>query len=186
MRQHLDRILDGLPCGVLVANSDGAISLLNPEGRRLLNATRPEENVAGPGSLSSASCELQDLFQRARSESGEKEQRFSDGCGGERWLAVRYAALQDSEKKESGKKDSENKNSENKEAGGADCVSIFILRDVSDAKRLGQEKDKLRRGQSLAEMAAFLAHEIVIPHCILTLFYCFLYDYSHLPHYPHI
>jgi PAS domain-containing protein len=36
MRQHLDRILDGLPCGVLVAKADGAISLVNPEGRRLL------------------------------------------------------------------------------------------------------------------------------------------------------
>src|SRR6266446_686749 len=170
MRQHLDRILDGLPCGVLVANSGGAISLLNPEGRRLLDATRPEENVAGSGSLSSASCELQDLFERARSEPGEKEQCFPDGCGGERWLAVRYAALQDSDKKNSKNKDSENQNSESGESGGADCVSIFILRDVSEGKRLVREKDKLRREQALAEMSAILAHEIRNPLGSLELF----------------
>jgi nitrogen fixation/metabolism regulation signal transduction histidine kinase len=175
MRQHLDRILDGLPCGVLVANFDGAISLVNPEGRRLLDSIRPEENVAGSGSLSSASREVQDLLERARSEPGEQEQCFPDGCGGERWLAVRYAALQDSENKDSQNKDSKNKDSENQnsesgESGGADCVSIFILRDVSEAKRLVREKDKLRREQALAEMSAILAHEIRNPLGSLELF----------------
>src|SRR5271170_5570468 len=48
MRQHLDRILDGLPCGVLVVRPDGAISLLNPEGRRLLGANQAVEGGGAP------------------------------------------------------------------------------------------------------------------------------------------
>ena len=36
MRQHLNRILEGLPCGVLVTEADGSVSIANPEMRRLL------------------------------------------------------------------------------------------------------------------------------------------------------
>jgi len=145
MREHLDRILEGLPCGVLVEKSDGAISLVNPEGRRLLGWSGLE-SLSLSLSLSSVAVELRDLLNRARSEPGEQEQCFRDHGGGrERWLAVRHAAV-------------------------AEQVSIFILRDVSDAKRLLQEKDKLRREQALAEMSAILAHEIRNPLGSLELF----------------
>jgi signal transduction histidine kinase len=158
MREHLDRILDGLPCGVLVERADGAVSLVNPEGRRLLGA-------GSAGSLSSSSVpgEWRALFERARNESGEQEERIPDGSGGERWLAVRHAAVRDSVR------DSVRGSVEDRRAG-ADCASIFILRDVSDAKRLLQEKDKLRREQALAEMSAILAHEIRNPLGSLELF----------------
>jgi two-component system sensor histidine kinase FlrB len=175
MREHLDRILEGLPCGVLVTKSDGAISLLNPEGRRLLGSTtvistQTAEELDGPGCQFSVPGELRDLFARARSEPGEQEQCFPDGCGGggERWLAVRHAALKDKDLKDKDK--DKDKDSENDGSGGAECVSIFILRDVSDAKRLVQERDKLRREQALAEMSAILAHEIRNPLGSLELF----------------
>jgi len=143
MREHVGRILEGLPCGVLVEKSDGAISLVNPEGRRLLGWSGLESLSL---SLSSVPVELRDLLNRARSDAGEQEQCFHDHDGGrERWLAVRHAAV-------------------------ADRVSIFILRDVSDAKRLLREKDKLRREQALAEMSAILAHEIRNPLGSLELF----------------
>jgi two-component system sensor histidine kinase FlrB len=164
MRQRLDRILDGLPCGVLVARPDGAISLVNPEGRRLLNLNPAAENVDDFGSLSLVPGELRDLLQRARCEPGEQEQCLGDdGHGGERWLAVRHAALEDRDKDKDGNKDKDDKSS-------ADRVSIFILRDVSDAKRLVQEREKLRREQALAEMSAILAHEIRNPLGSLELF----------------
>jgi len=150
MRQHLDRILDGLPCGVLVAGADGAISMVNPEGRRLLGSKPGAEKDDNFASLLSVPGELCDLLQRARSEGGEHEQRFADEPGGERWLAVRHAAVEPAE--------------------SANCVSIFILRDVSDSKRLARERDKLRREQALAEMSAILAHEIRNPLGSLELF----------------
>jgi nitrogen fixation/metabolism regulation signal transduction histidine kinase len=115
MREHLDRILDGLPCGVLVAKSDGAISLINPEGRRLLDLARTTERNDSFGSLSSVPGGLRDLLQRARSEPGEQEQCFADESGGERWLDVRHAAVFDAGKNGDDALDR------------ADCVSIFIL-----------------------------------------------------------
>ena len=112
MREHLDRILDGLPCGVLVAKADGAISLVNPEGRRLLASSQKSSNLLSSdqksshptaesgkslASLSSVPGEVRRLFERARSEAGEQEQCLADGQGGERWLAVRHAAVEDAE-----------------------------------------------------------------------------------------
>ena len=144
MREHLDRIVEGLPCGVLVAKSDGAISLINPEGQRLLGSIQRRESVTAFESLSSAPGELRNLFERARSEPGEQEQLFRGGSTRGIWLAVRHAAVQDAE--------------------------VFILRDVSEVRRLVEEKDKLRREQALAEMSAILAHEIRNPLGSLELF----------------
>jgi two-component system sensor histidine kinase FlrB len=177
MRRHLDRILDGLPCGVLVARANGVISLVNPEGRRLLGSAIESLSVVPP--------RLRDLFDRACSGAGEQEQCFSDGEGGERWLAARHAAVEDaddgSETKAGGDQedvcaeDVGNKGIRNKDipANGVhekDRVSIFILRDVSEAKRMVREREKLRREQALAEMSAILAHEIRNPLGSLELF----------------
>jgi signal transduction histidine kinase len=183
MRRHLDRILDGLPCGVLVEKTDGAISLLNPEGRRLL---RVASAAAGCEGSSATSCEsfplvpgaLRELLDRARSAPGEQERCFDrhdshrhnvvsgvkDGPAGECWLAVRHAAVSDV-----GRPDSEKLASPGAEAGD-DAVSIFILRDVSAAKRLVREREKLGREQALAEIVAILAHEIRNPLGSLELF----------------
>jgi signal transduction histidine kinase len=60
-------------------------------------------------------------------------------------------------------------NIKTKDVGGVG-VSIFILRDVSDAQRLRREREKLRREQALAEMSAVLAHEIRNPLGSLELF----------------
>ena len=72
MREHLDRILDGLPSGVLVAKADGAISLVNPEGRRLLgssglssNRTAKDADDVASLSLSLVQGELRELLERA-------------------------------------------------------------------------------------------------------------------------
>jgi len=171
MREHLDRILEGLPCGVLVERSDGSISLLNPEGRRLLGLPQPpyaSSSLSLSSSLSSSSssslsavpADLIDLLNRARKAPGELESRLPDSDSRtERWLAVRHAAVPDGQ-------------SETDEANHADAapVSIFILRDVSDAKSLVQEREKLRREQALAEMASILAHEIRNPLGSLELF----------------
>jgi signal transduction histidine kinase len=155
MREHLDRILDGLPCGVLVAKSDGTITRANPEGVRLLSLIPATECAGDFPSLSLVAAELRELFERAGSEPGEQEHCFADGSGGEHWLAVRHAAVREAM---------------DINEPGADSVSIFILRDVSDARRLVQERDKLRREQALAEMSAILAHEIRNPLGSLELF----------------
>ena len=168
MHAHLNRILDGLPCGVLAERSDGSVSLLNPEGRRLLG-TPPgsEPDSAHPfAARSTVPAAFRDLLDRARSAPGEQEQCLRDHKGRERWLAARHAAVQDGAVKNKNKNEDENENNENE----GDCVSIFILRDVSDAKQLVQEREKSRREQALAEMASILAHEIRNPLGSLELF----------------
>ena len=157
MRDHLDCILESLPCGVVVVSSAGEITRLNPEGRRLLdlgpdatpdveqNNNNNQERFA-PESLANLRSELRELLQAG--EMGEAERQVLTPPGPVRWLSVRRAALSET-------------------GGGA---SVFILQDISERKRLEQEQDKHRREQALAEMSAVLAHEIRNPLGSLELF----------------
>lgn len=154
MRLHLDRVLEGLPCGVLVASGDGKISRANPEALRLLGLADPA--TEGLGTVSDLPAGLGQLLECARREPGEQEFNFRGGDPGgvlgedgpERWLAARHASFSDN----------------------AASYSIFILRDVSERKRLEQAEARLRREQALAEMSAVLAHEIRNPLGSLELF----------------
>jgi len=140
MRQHLNRILQGLPCGVLVMEADGEVSLANPETHRLL------------GTVANSACDLplplwsRELLDRTRGDRSELEYR----CGSPEaeWITIRRAQL-------------------SPEEGGS---SIFILQDVSELKRLEHEHEELSRRQALAEMSALLAHEIRNPLGSLELF----------------
>jgi signal transduction histidine kinase len=163
MRSHLDRILDGLPCGVIVVRPDGAISRANPEGQKLLCAlaARPQE-TAPLENLLIFPDDFRELLAAARSTGREQEQCFREAGGGHLWVAARHAALE----AEDAKADPSFDNS------GTDRghESIFILRDVSDVRKLAGEREKNRREQALAEMSAVLAHEIRNPLGSLELF----------------
>jgi two-component system sensor histidine kinase FlrB len=140
MRQHLDRILQGLPCGVLVTEADGQVSLANPETRRLIGDTG---NSAFESRLPPW---LRDLLDHTRGDRSELEYR----CASPEveWITLRRAQL-------------------SAEEGGS---SIFILQDVSELKRLQHEHEELSRRRALAEMSALLAHEIRNPLGSLELF----------------
>lgn len=81
MRQHLNRILQGLPCGVLVTEADGQVSVANPETHRLLGTTC---NSALP-------VQIRDLLDRAQGDRSELEYR----CGNPEaeWITIRRAQL---------------------------------------------------------------------------------------------
>jgi two-component system sensor histidine kinase FlrB len=156
MRQHLTRVLESLPCGVLVVANGAEISDINPEGRRLLGMDDTGSSHTGSvetarGSISSFSSlreELRDLLERARGEGGELEQKICDGSGPAFWLAARCAAVPDS----------------------TPGSSVFIVRDVSERKRLEEERGEFRRQQALSEMSTVLAHEVRNPLGSLELF----------------
>jgi two-component system sensor histidine kinase FlrB len=160
IRERLRRILEGLPCGVLVIEAGARISTLNPEAARLLGGSfesadalpaalraaldrarqtgeEPELPLALPQSgLDQSSLDL-DLDQSASNQAKAA------------WVAIRHAWLEQSE---------------------ARATSVFILRDVSEAKKLEHDREHLRRQQALVEMSALLAHEIRNPLGSLELF----------------
>jgi two-component system sensor histidine kinase FlrB len=147
MRTHLDRILEGLPCGVIVAAGDDSISRANPEALRLLGIEGGSA-ITAPRSLAELPEAVRQLFESARTQGNEPERRVAGESGSARWLAVRHASIVD----------------------GANSAAVFILRDVSERKRLEEARARLRREQALAEMSAVLAHEIRNPLGSLELF----------------
>jgi two-component system sensor histidine kinase FlrB len=142
MQRHLDRIVEGLPCGVLVAETTGQISVANPAARKLLGFA-DEVPLAVFDQLPDWAAGLLNL-----SSSSGHEMECACAEGDTEWLAVRRAQLPESD-------------------GGS---TIFILRDTTESKRLEQAQDVLRRRQALAEMSALLAHEIRNPLGSLELF----------------
>ncbi len=147
IRERLRRILEGLPCGVLVIEADSRISVLNPEAVRLLGEA-VQSSDALPAALAIA-------LKRAQETGEESELQLSHSSplrpssDGSLWISVRHAWLEQSP---------------------AAATSVYILRNVSDAKKMEQEREQLRRQQALIEVSALLAHEIRNPLGSLELF----------------
>ncbi len=81
IRQHLNRILQGLPCGVLVREADGRVSVANPETERLL----------GTDCASALPGWIRDLLDRTKGSRSELEYRC--GSPAAEWITVRRAQL---------------------------------------------------------------------------------------------
>lgn len=150
IRERLRRILEGLPCGVLVIEAEGRIATVNPEAARLLGASFE--------SVDALPVPFRAALDHAREANEELELPFfelalahpaGDVAIQPAWLAIRHAWL---------------------ERSSAQAASIFIVRDVSEAKRLEVDREQLRKQQALVEMSGLLAHEIRNPLGSLELF----------------
>jgi signal transduction histidine kinase len=88
-------------------------------------------------------------------DTGDEQELTIDIPGSEeaRWLAIRHAWLDEHH-----------------------GDSVFIVRDISDAKKVEAEREQFRRQQALVEMSALLAHEIRNPLGSLELFTGLLAD----------
>ncbi len=177
IRERLRRILEGLPCGVLVIEAGARISTLNPEAARLVGGSfesaealpaalsaaldrarqtgeepeLPLANLAEPG-LEQSGLEQSglDLLSSNPSSLDQSSSHSSSSTQAKPvWVAIRHAWLEQSQ---------------------ARATSVFILRDVSEAKKLEHDREHLRRQQALVEMSALLAHEIRNPLGSLELF----------------
>lgn len=158
MRRYLGRILESLPCGVLVVDRDGRVKMANPEACRLLSTTENQ-----PAKDVSELALPQEIIRQALESSrhsfvpAEREYEISRPTGA-RIIGLVCAVLGESE------------------GNGSGSESVLLLRDVTEEKRQAAERELARRKESLAEMATLLAHEIRNPLGSLELFAGLLAD----------
>jgi nitrogen fixation/metabolism regulation signal transduction histidine kinase len=159
MRSYLTRVVESLPCGVLVVNASGTLQIMNPEARRLLGT--PVEWVLGDGTrppkgfVKAIEGVAVDRFAT------EQEMPIQNGTV-LRSVGVFRTSLQE------------------RADGAADTV--WIVRDLTEQKRIAEERETARKSLALAEIATVLAHEIRNPLGSMELFTGLLADATaHLP-----
>jgi signal transduction histidine kinase len=142
IRTALKRILDALPCGVIVLDANDGIVLVNPEAGRLLGAPADAASL-----LQQFPAHIQALLKTAIARDDEYEVTL-DSEKSARWLSIRRTALHIAPSSGGGL--------------GPDQF-ILILRDITARKEAEQQRETSRNMLALGEMAAVLAHEIRNP-----------------------
>jgi PAS domain S-box-containing protein len=156
MRQDLQQIVDSMPCGVLVLDRDGQISMINPESRRLLGFDQAHIGEGSQRTLLQISeisgIHLEALYENASGSDSEQEFYVRDSAK-RRWIEVRNRRLfhQSAQRREPDK-------------------TILILRDITAQKQAEEEREAGRNAMALAEITTILAHEIRNPLASLELF----------------
>ncbi|MFY9853744.1 MAG: ATP-binding protein [Terracidiphilus sp.] len=156
MRLALQHIVDSMPCGVLVLDRGGEISMINPESKRLLGLDRDHfgegckttlrKISASSGVNLEASCE-------GTSVADTQQEFYVQGKSGMRWLEVSNRRLFH----------------QSSDAEIPD-QTILILRDITAQKRSEKDREAGRKAMALAEISTILAHEIRNPLASLELF----------------
>jgi signal transduction histidine kinase len=153
IRAYLSRTLECLPCGVLVVDEAHKLKLANSTALGLLGTRQaPRQTTMG---IAREVIEKLEATSSSQSAGAEREWPV-DTQEGQQFLAVSRTPL-----------------SGNGDSGGE---WIFILRDITESKRLEKEREAARRNQDLAQMAMLLAHEIRNPLGSLELFAGLLAD----------
>jgi two-component system sensor histidine kinase FlrB len=156
MRMALQQIVDSMPCGVLVVNCDGEISIINPESERMLGLDSAHFQEGSPTTLQQISAHsginLELSYEGELSSATEQEFCISDSSG-KRWLGIRNRRLFHQPGRER-----------------RPDQTILILRDITAHKRAEREREAGRNAMALAEIATILAHEIRNPLASLELF----------------
>jgi len=156
MRVALQQIVDSMPCGVLVLDRHGKISVINPESRRLLGLDQTHFGAGNEATLQQISAisgvNLEATYKSALSGDTALEFCVRDSSG-KRWIEMRnrqllYQSIEGDELDQ----------------------TILILRDVTAQKRAEQEREAGRKAMALAEITTILAHEIRNPLASLELF----------------
>jgi PAS domain S-box-containing protein len=156
MRLALQHIVDSMPCGVLVLDRDGEISMINPESKRLLGLDRTHFGEGCKTTLrqiSASSGVNLEAFCESISISDTQHEFCVQGSSGMRWLEVSTRRMFH----------------QSVHAGVPD-LTILILRDITAHKRSEKEREAGRKAMALAEITTMLAHEIRNPLASLELF----------------
>jgi two-component system sensor histidine kinase FlrB len=156
IRIALQQIVDSMPCGVLVVERNGEISLINPESEQMLGLGRmpvEEKSILTLNDIGVwTGINLSIAYQSAPIHDRGQEFCIHD-CSGQRWLEVRTSHLFSSFLQQR-----------------TQSQTIFILQDITAQKLAESERDSSRNAMALAEISTILAHEIRNPLASLELF----------------
>jgi two-component system sensor histidine kinase FlrB len=152
VHRALQRIVDSMPCGVLVVEGDGSVSMINPEARRLIGLHQsPAEHL---DAISIAAGIDLAGFLRRRTGNDQEQEFCKTTDSGKRWFSVHDRCLfRGNEPGVHGRKQ-----------------TILILRDITLHKQAEVERERARKATALSEVAMMLAHEIRNPLASLELF----------------
>jgi two-component system sensor histidine kinase FlrB len=153
VHRALQQTVDSMPCGVLVIEGDGSVSVINPEGRRLLDIAQSPAQHLDAISIASG-IDLSGFLRRQLRADEECEFSKATSSHARRWLAVRKRRLLHGDEN----------------GYCAQPQTILILRDITLQKQAEEERERARKVTALAEVATTLAHEIRNPLASLELF----------------
>ena len=153
----LERILEAIPCGVLVVDEEGMVRLANRHAVELLALPGEQTRSLTLGHKHAGLDFLSTLLVTMDVEQEIPLERSA----GKQWLAVRCVSLP----RESG-------SSSARQAG----QFIVTVRDISARKKAEQDRESARDAVALAQVSAVLAHEIRNPLASLELFTGLLQD----------
>ncbi len=149
----LERIVEAMPCGVLVVSREGFVRLANPEAVRLLAlspALLPDLHAV------KADEGLQLVLGDAVAHESQPEQEvLLQRDGKEVWLAVRRVFLHE-------------RGGDEKSMRAGEMV--LTLRNITERKQTEKQREAARDAVALAQVSALLAHEIRNPLASLELF----------------
>jgi len=157
MRLTVHQILDGLPCGVAVVDTNRQqIVLLNPEAHRLLEI--PTDRPPVWGDIPARIRTMLDAGSGQAWKEGDEQDFSFQQSDKMRWVTVRYSMMTEG-------------NSAAGESDTAACTRVILTcRDTTISKEAEHERETSRNAVALAEMATVLAHEIRNPLGSLELF----------------
>jgi len=160
VQNHLARILESLPCGVLVMDHSGSVTLCNPVATQILE----DEGVTGssrePGLSRGTVIREYLAASGAHRNLGEEIEIPIVSAGKMRVLATSATPL--------------------RSAAGVEIGTLHIIRDVTKLKALEEQNKRGERLSAMGEMAVELAHEIRNPLGSIELFASLLE--KELPH----
>ena len=154
VHRALQQIVESMPCGVLVVEADGSVSVINPEGRRLLDLDSAPVDRIETVSIA-AGINLAGFLKRHSSAAGEQEFCRTSSTG-KSWLAVHDRVLCQESEVQGARREGKQ--------------TIVILRDVTVHKQAEHERERARKATALSEVATTLAHEIRNPLASMELF----------------
>jgi signal transduction histidine kinase len=151
-QNYLKTILERLPCGVLVLNEEGDVTLCNHIASELLKCLKKKRRGNGGHKDSFLSIRMRNYFAESVSPGAKQEElEIPFVRGGEKTtLATSGAPLTD--------------------AAGRRIGTLHIIRDITEMKALQEHSKKMERLSAMGEMAVELAHEIRNPLGSIELF----------------